>query len=250
MIIPALDILNHKIVRLYKGNYNSVLHYSYKLTDIIKWYNLKEIKRIHIVDLQGARDPSSKQVDFIQKLLKNFTIPLQVGGGIRTEQDIEQIFLNNTNSRVVIGSLAIQNMVKVKNWFKKYTGNRIVLALDIKIDHNKKKCICINGWKTETQCSLERIINEYSELGLQHVLCTDVTKDGTLSGPNIQLYSDIIQQFPHLSVQASGGISSLSDIINIKKTNINSIIIGRAFLEKKFTIKEAISCWQKESFPV
>ncbi|QCI26642.1 1-(5-phosphoribosyl)-5-[(5-phosphoribosylamino)methylideneamino] imidazole-4-carboxamide isomerase [Buchnera aphidicola (Thelaxes californica)] len=245
MIIPAIDLLNEKIVRLYQGNYTEVLHYSYQLKDLIDLYSLNNIQRLHIVDLQAAMNPHNKQHRFIESLFQFINIPIQIGGGIRNDKDIE-FFLKYDNTRVVIGSAATNNINEVKNWFKIYTGEKIVLALDIHIQENNKKLIYTHGWKKKSIFVLEELIEIFSEYGLKHILCTDISKDGTLHGPNCKLYNDMTKQFPHLCIQASGGIGSISDIIKVKQTKVNSVIIGRALLENKFTIKEAIECWQKE----
>lgn len=246
MIIPALDIINGNTVRLYQGKYYMQSNYGNPQLHLEKYIH-QGAKMIHLVDLDGAKNPKNKQTLLITQLIKK-TIPfahIQVGGGIRTAKDIE-ILLKVGATRVILGSIAVTQAKTVKNWFKYFNPNTLVLAIDVRIHSMEDKKVVIQGWQMETNMSLEQIINEYSSLGLQHVLCTDISKDGTLLGSNINLYKSICHNWPKISFQASGGIHKLIEISKLRRSGINSIIIGKAFLENKFTVSEAISCWQKE----
>ncbi|QCI18666.1 1-(5-phosphoribosyl)-5-[(5-phosphoribosylamino)methylideneamino]imidazole-4-carboxamide isomerase [Buchnera aphidicola] len=244
MIIPAFDFLDGKAVRLYQGNYLNKKFYDINLYERFIDYKKKGVKIIHLVDLSGTKNIANKQLSFFKDIIYCTQIPIQIGGGIRTEKDINTFFELGVK-RVILGSSAITNKNAVKKWLKIYGSNKIVLALDINIINNIKK-IAINGWLKETNSTLEEIIDFFSSENLKHVLCTDISKDGTLSGPNIILYEEIVKKFKHIKFQASGGVSKLSDIIALKKTGVNSVIIGRSLLEKKFTIKEALECWPNE----
>lgn len=244
MIIPAFDFLEGKAVRLYQGNYLNKKFYNIDLYEHFIKYKNKGVKIIHLVDLSGAKNSEKRQLKLFKNIISYTKIPIQIGGGIRTEQDINTLFELGFK-RVVIGSLAIINKIEVKKWLKIYGSSKIVLALDINIINNEKKLL-INGWLKETNSTLEEIIDFFSVENLKHVLCTDISKDGTLSGPNITLYKEIVKKFKHIKFQASGGISSISDIFDLKKTGVSSVIIGRSLLEKRFTIKEALECWQNE----
>ncbi|QCI20845.1 1-(5-phosphoribosyl)-5-[(5-phosphoribosylamino)methylideneamino]imidazole-4-carboxamide isomerase [Buchnera aphidicola (Hyperomyzus lactucae)] len=241
MIIPAFDLINGLAVRLYQGNYSHQKNYNINLPDCLEEYKLKGIKTIHLVDLDGARDSKNRQIELFKKILSYSRIPIQIGGGIRTTKDICTL-LNLGVKRVVIGSSIIQNKIKVKKWLNVYGPDSIVLALDIKITNNSKK-IYINGWQKKTNITLEEIIEYFLPSGLKHVLCTDISKDGTLSGPNIKLYKEISNSFEKIQFQASGGVGTLQDIISLKKTGVKSVIIGRSLLEKKFRVEEALKCW-------
>jgi len=243
MIIPAIDLMNGKIVRLYQGNYSKKMDYNDNVYTRLNKYNIHGVKIIHIVDLDGAKNPKNRQISLFRKILSEVNVSLQIGGGIRTEQDVEILFKLGVK-RVVISSSAIINPKEVKKWFNIYGGDSIVLALDVLIDINKKKEILINGWKNYSKLSLEDIISEFSEVGLKHVLCTDISKDGTLLGPNLDLYREISKSFQHIKFQSSGGVSSLHDIFSLKSCGIHDVIIGRSLLENKFTIMEAVQCWQ------
>jgi phosphoribosylformimino-5-aminoimidazole carboxamide ribotide isomerase len=204
-------------------------------------YDKKNVSIIHIVDLDAANDPNNRQTKKIKTLLKDLNTPVQIGGGVRSKKNIEEL-LSVGAKRIVIGSSAITHPEKFKDWIKEYGSETIVLALDIIINHERKKIIKINGWKNQTTFVLEEVIKKFKKIGLKHVLCTDISKDGTLNGPNFTLYKEITKKFKTIHFQSSGGISKISDIIKLKKTNIKGIIIGRSLLEKKFTLSEAIKC--------
>ncbi|QCI23671.1 1-(5-phosphoribosyl)-5-[(5-phosphoribosylamino)methylideneamino]imidazole-4-carboxamide isomerase [Buchnera aphidicola (Macrosiphoniella sanborni)] len=246
MIIPAFDIINGQIVRLYQGNYLNQKKYDIDLINVLKEYYFKGVQIVHLVDLDGAKNIKNRQIELLSKILHSNNIPIQIGGGIRTKKDINELF-DAGAKRIVIGSSIINNKNQIKEWLEIYGSDAIVLALDICIDSKNNKKIYINGWKKKTDVILEEIIEYFLPSGLKHVLCTDISKDGTLLGPNIQLYKDIVNSFKTIEFQASGGVGTLKDIISLKKIGIKSVIIGRSLLEKKFTIEEALKCWQNES---
>ncbi|WP_343190375.1 1-(5-phosphoribosyl)-5-[(5-phosphoribosylamino)methylideneamino]imidazole-4-carboxamide isomerase [Buchnera aphidicola (Mollitrichosiphum nigrofasciatum)] len=241
MIIPALDFFNKKIVRLYQGNYDNIKYYKYNVIKQLLKYKSQGAHFIHLVDLNGAQYSENKQYDFLKEIfhsVKDLTV--QIGGGIRNIQDVDVLFKLGA-ARIVIGSLAVTDKNLVVDFFKIYGPERIVLALDVNIYDNKKE-LYINGWGLNTKILLEDIIKYYLVYGLKYILCTDISKDGTLSGPNLNLYKEIINTFPTIKIQSSGGIGSLNDVINLKKIGVHNIIIGKAILEKKFTLLEANLC--------
>ncbi|WP_422667562.1 1-(5-phosphoribosyl)-5-[(5-phosphoribosylamino)methylideneamino]imidazole-4-carboxamide isomerase [Buchnera aphidicola] len=245
MIIPAFDIIKSRVVRLYQGNYSKITYYDIDLYHNLQYYSKKGVKIIHLVDLDGAQNSKNKQFKFFKKIISYNIIPIQIGGGIRKEKDIDQL-LTLGAKRVIIGSSVIENKNEVKKWISIYGSDSIVLALDINIDDYNNKNILIHGWQKKTNITLEEILNFFSDTELKHILCTDISRDGTLLGPNIPLYIDICKNFKHLNIQSSGGIRSLNDIFNLKDTGVKNIIIGRGLLENKFTIEEALKCWQSE----
>ncbi|WP_425619716.1 1-(5-phosphoribosyl)-5-[(5-phosphoribosylamino)methylideneamino]imidazole-4-carboxamide isomerase [Buchnera aphidicola] len=245
MIIPAFDIINNQVVRLYQGNYLNQKKYNINLINYLTEYKSKGVKIVHLVDLDGAKDQKNRQIKLFHQILSSTNISIQIGGGIRTNKDINELLTLGVK-RVVIGSLCIQNKEKIKEWLEIYGPDAIVLALDIQINSKYRKEIYINGWIKKTNFILEEIIEYFLPSGLKHVLCTDISKDGTLLGPNIQLYQEISNNFQTISFQASGGISTSKDIIELRKTGVKSVIIGRSLLERKFTIEEALKCWQND----
>ncbi|WP_218311328.1 1-(5-phosphoribosyl)-5-[(5-phosphoribosylamino)methylideneamino]imidazole-4-carboxamide isomerase [Alteromonas antoniana] len=243
MIIPAIDLIDGQVVRLYQGDYNQKTEYSLDPVDVVHSYADQGAKWLHIVDLTGAKDTSKRQLDLIRRMVDTKRMAFQAGGGIRSEKEVEQL-LESGVSRVVVGSLAVKSPETVKQWVTRYGAEHIVLALDINIDDAGNKFIATHGWQENSGVSLEAILNDFAEVGAKHVLCTDISRDGTLQGPNVELYSEVAKAFPNVSWQASGGIGGLHDIEALKPTQVGGVILGRALLEGKFTVKEAIACWQ------
>ncbi|WP_343189520.1 1-(5-phosphoribosyl)-5-[(5-phosphoribosylamino)methylideneamino]imidazole-4-carboxamide isomerase [Buchnera aphidicola] len=242
MIIPSLDFINGKIVRLYKGNYNKKKYYYNNVFETLSKYQSQGANFVHLVDLNGADNVKNKQNFFLKEILSSVKkINIQIGGGIRTQFDID-FLLESGAKRIVLSSLAINNKNFVKKIFTIYGSECIVLALDVKINKKKKKEIYINGWKINTKILLEDIIEYYLSFGLRYLLCTDISKDGTLLGPNINLYKEILKKYPKIHLQSSGGVSNINDIILLKKIGVNDIIIGKALLEEKFSFIEANLC--------
>jgi phosphoribosylformimino-5-aminoimidazole carboxamide ribotide isomerase len=243
MIIPAIDLINNQVVRLYQGDYQQKTAYQYNPIDQLQHYADEGAQWMHIVDLDGAKDSQKRQLTLIKAMVSQQQLAIQVGGGIRQQSDVEQL-LTLGAKRVVIGSLAIKQPEVVCQWIKKYGAEAIVLALDIRIDANGKKQLPTDGWIKDSGITLEQIMAQYIDAGIQHVLCTDISKDGTLTGANVALYQSLVTQYPSIQWQASGGIGSIADIKALKPTGVAGVILGRSLLEGKFTLAEAISCWQ------
>ena len=243
MIIPAIDLIDGQVVRLYQGDYNQKTKYALDPVDVVHSYADQGAEWLHIVDLTGAKDTSKRQLDLIRRMVDTKRMAFQAGGGIRSEKEVEQL-LESGVSRVVVGSLAVKSPETVKQWVTRYGAEHIVLALDINIDDAGNKFIATHGWQENSGVSLEAILNDFAEVGAKHVLCTDISRDWTLQGPNTGLYSEVAKAFPNVSWQASGGIGGLHDIEALKPTQVGGVILGRALLEGKFTVEEAIQCWQ------
>ncbi|WP_414827918.1 1-(5-phosphoribosyl)-5-[(5-phosphoribosylamino)methylideneamino]imidazole-4-carboxamide isomerase [Alteromonas sp. H39] len=243
MIIPAIDLIDGQVVRLYQGDYNQKTEYSLDPVDVVHSYADQGAQWLHIVDLTGAKDTSRRQLELIRRMVDTKRMAFQAGGGIRSEKEVEQL-LESGVSRVVVGSLAVKSPQTVKQWVTRYGAEHIVLALDINIDETGNKFIATHGWQENSGVSLEAILGDFAEVGAKHVLCTDISRDGTLQGPNVDLYREVASTFPDVSWQASGGIGGLHDIEALKPTQVGGVILGRALLEGKFTVEEAIACWQ------
>ncbi|MDF7669722.1 1-(5-phosphoribosyl)-5-[(5-phosphoribosylamino)methylideneamino]imidazole-4-carboxamide isomerase [Orbaceae bacterium ESL0721] len=244
MIIPALDLIDGTVVRLHQGDYSRQRDYGSDPLLRLQNYEKQGAKLLHLVDLTGAKDPSKRQIPLIQKLISGVTIPVQVGGGIRHEEDVKTLLAAGA-ARIVIGSTAVKEPEVVKEWFTKYGAEKFVLALDVRISENGDNNVAIHGWQEASEMTLEQVIEAYQPYGLKHVLCTDISKDGTLTGSNVALYQAIHKKYPQIALQASGGIGSLADIKALEESGVAGIIVGRALLEGKFTVEEAIACWQK-----
>lgn len=244
MIIPALDLIEGKVVRLHQGDYGQQRDYGSDPLPRLQDYEAQGAEVLHLVDLTGAKDPSARQIPLLTTLLAGVNVPVQVGGGIRTRDDVEAL-LNAGATRVVVGSTAVKDPEEVKSWFKQYGPDAIVLALDVRIDANNRKEVAISGWQEAAGVTLEEVIEQFLPVGLKHVLCTDISRDGTLSGSNVELYREVSARFPTIAFQSSGGIGSLDDVAALNGCGAKGVIVGRALLEGKFTVAEAISCWQK-----
>ncbi|WP_289028015.1 1-(5-phosphoribosyl)-5-[(5-phosphoribosylamino)methylideneamino]imidazole-4-carboxamide isomerase [uncultured Paraglaciecola sp.] len=246
MIIPAIDLIEGSVVRLYQGDYEQKTEYKLDPIDVVHSYADQGAKWLHIVDLTGAKDTSKRQLDLIAKMVATGRMQFQAGGGIRSEQDVAQL-LEIGVKRVVIGSLAVKEPELVKGWITKYGADAIVLALDINIDESGNKFIATHGWQENSGVSIEALLEDFLSVGAKHVLCTDISRDGTLQGANHQLYTEMTERFPTVGWQASGGIGKLDDIAILKPTKVSGVILGRALLEGKFTVEQAISCWNTTS---
>ena len=244
MIIPAIDLIDGKVVRLYQGDYNQTTEYQLDPIDVVHQYADDGAQWLHIVDLTGAKDTTKRQLTLISEMVATKRMKFQSGGGVRTKADVEGL-LKAGVQRVVIGSLAVTQQEVVEQWVVEFGPEHIVLALDINIDQQGNKFVATHGWQQDSGVSIEALIKRYSKVGLKHVLCTDISRDGTLQGANDSLYKEVVAQFPDIQWQASGGIGSLRDIEVLKPTNVAGVILGRALLEGKFTVKQAIECWSK-----
>lgn len=245
MIIPAIDLLDGNVVRLHQGDYAKRRDYASDALSLLQHYQALGAQLLHLVDLSGARDPAQRQIPLLKNLLTQLKTPTQVGGGVRTEQDVAAL-LQAGASRVVIGSAAVNSPEKVRQWFTTFGGDALVLALDVRIMPDGGKRVATSGWQQTSALTAETLISQYLPCGLQHVLCTDISRDGTLHGANVALYQEISQQFPGLRLQASGGIGGLKDITALRGSGVSGVITGRALLDGKFTLTEAIQCWRNE----
>jgi phosphoribosylformimino-5-aminoimidazole carboxamide ribotide isomerase len=243
MIIPAIDLIDGKVVRLYQGDYAQKTEYELNPLEVAKTYANGGAKWLHIVDLTGAKDPEKRQLELIKQLADTGLMKFQAGGGIRRKKDVEDLLAAGV-SRVVIGSLAVKQPEVVKNWIETFGPQAIVLALDINIDRNGEKYIATHGWQQNSGVRLEELLDDYLTVGVRHVLCTDISRDGTLKGSNVELYNQVCADYPQVSWQSSGGIGGIADIQALKPAKVGGVILGRALLEGKFTIEEAIACWQ------
>lgn len=243
MIIPALDLIEGKVVRLHQGDYGQQRDYGSDPLPRLQDYARQGATVLHLVDLTGAKDPAKRQIALLQTLLNGVDAIVQVGGGIRTRDDVKAL-LDAGASRVVVGSTAVKAPEEVKTWFSEFGAEAIVLALDVRIDAANRKEVAISGWQEAAGVTLEEVIAQFAPVGLKHVLCTDISRDGTLSGSNVALYQEVTARYPDIAFQSSGGIGGLEDIAALRSSGVKGVIVGRALLEGKFTVSEAIACWQ------
>lgn len=242
MMIPAIDLIDGQVVRLFQGDYQQKTQYQYTPKERQQVYADAGAKVMHFVDLDGAKDSTKRQLAVLGTVVDHETMTIQVGGGIRNEQDVKELLALGAD-RVVIGSLAIKQPELIREWLIQYGGDKIVLALDVKIDEHGNKQLPTHGWIEDSGVTIEDLLKNYLDVGLKHVLCTDISKDGTLTGTNVDLYIELCGKYPNIEWQASGGIGSLDDIKALIGSGVSGVILGRSLLEGKFTLEEAIACW-------
>ena len=242
MIIPAIDLIDGQVVRLYQGDYNQQTTFSLSPLSQLQSYQAQGAKWLHIVDLTGAKDPEQRQTALLAELVNGLDVNIQVGGGIRSEAQVAEL-LEIGVKRVVIGSLAVKETALVQSWFTKYGSDAICLALDVNINEQGEKIVAVSGWQSGGGKTLESLVEAFKPFGLKHALVTDISRDGTLKGSNTELYQEIAVLYPDINWQASGGIASLEDVAAVRDSGANGIIIGKALLIENFSVEEAIQCW-------
>lgn len=241
IIYPAIDLRDGKCVRLYQGDYQRETIYHNDPFSMIKTFESEGAQWLHMIDLDGAKDPQKNQFDLISELIKKSSASVQTGGGIRFEEQV-QTLLDAGAARVIIGSLAVRKPEEVSHWFRVFGTEQLVLAVDVMVHENQEPHIAIDAWQTKSDHTLFGLLEYYMHAGLKHIVCTDITRDGTLMGPNIDLYKMLGDRFPALQVQASGGIQSLEDLQLLRANHLAGAISGRALYENKFTLREALTC--------
>ena len=245
MIIPAIDLIDGCVVRLHQGDYGARRDYGEDPLARLQRYQASGAQLLHIVDLTGAKDPKARQIPLLRELLGSLSIPVQTGGGIRSADDVRSL-LDAGAARVVVGSAAVKRTDEVAGWMKTFGADKLVLALDVRINKAGNAEVAVSGWQENSGVLMDDLIRAFEPAGLRYVLTTDISKDGTLAGPNTALYAKLAQTFPNIDFQASGGIGSLDDIRAVSHTGAAGVIVGRARLEGKFTLEEAIECWPNE----
>ncbi|MGI2177119.1 1-(5-phosphoribosyl)-5-[(5-phosphoribosylamino)methylideneamino]imidazole-4-carboxamide isomerase [Shewanella frigidimarina] len=242
MIIPAIDLIDGQVVRLYQGDYDKQTTFDLSPLAQLQSYQAQGAKLLHIVDLTGAKAPNKRQTKLIAELAAGLDVDIQVGGGIRSEDQVAELLAIGVK-RVVIGSLAVKEPELVKSWFVKYGSDAICLALDVNINDNGDKIVAVSGWQSGGGKSLESLVVEFETVGLKHALVTDISRDGTLTGANTELYTELAANYPNILWQASGGIATLDNVAAVRDSKASGIIIGKALLINQFTVEEAIQCW-------
>ena len=234
-LIPAIDIIDGKCVRLTKGDYNQKTVYNDSPADVARQFEDMGFKRLHVVDLDGAK---SKHIvnDHVLKAITDATnLKVDFGGGLKTDDDLKKAFEAGA-SLVTIGSIAVTKPELFLSWLEEYGADKLILGADVR---NGK--ISINGWKEDSAEELLPFLKQYVDHGVKNVLCTEISKDGTLQGPAIELYRQIMDAYPTLHLIASGGVGCTNDIHNLNDSGIPAVVFGKAFYEGKINIEEL---WQ------
>ncbi len=243
IIIPAIDLRGGQCVRLYQGDFEKVTVYSDDPASLAKNYAASGFRHLHIVDLDGARRGSQENQGCIQAISQASTMSVQLGGGIRDTTTLEHWFDAGV-SRCVIGSVAVTNKDLVKSWLQSYTGDKIVLALDVRFDEQGIPRLSTHGWTQTSSISLWDAVDAYISYGLKHVLCTDISRDGALNGPNLELYEDFSSRYPQINLQASGGVRDINDLRKTALTGASAAITGRALLDGRISQRDIESFQQ------
>lgn len=231
-VIPAIDIIDGKCVRLTKGDYTMKTTYSSDPVEIACGYEKMGFKRLHVVDLDGAKSKHIVNSNTLKQIIRKTSLSVDFGGGIKSVSDIKKAFECGAEY-ITLGSVAITNRSLFEQALEEYGSEKIILGADVR---NRK--ISLNGWLENSNIDIIDFLKEYVAIGVKNVLCTDISKDGMLSGPSVELYKEIIDSFPQINLIASGGISSVKDLEELAKYNIPSVVIGKAFYEGKITENE------------
>ncbi len=240
-IFPAIDLMDGGCVRLLKGDFNQRTNYDADPVDVAKSFKAAGAEWLHVVDLDGAKDADARQSRLIIDIAQNSGLKVQTGGGIRERSQVERL-LEGGIERVVIGSLALKQPILIRRWIEDFGPEKIVLALDVKMNADGVPYPTSHGWKETGEKSLWQILGEYEASGLKTILVTDIEKDGALQGSNVELYKAIGKHYASLDLITSGGVGVLDDVKVLKVLKPHGIIIGKALYENKFTLNEAIAC--------
>ena len=241
IIYPAIDLRGGRVVRLTEGKFDQEKSYGDDPLAVAKGFKAAGATWLHVVDLDGAKDPAKRQTALVEKLARDCGLRVQTGGGIRDEAQVAALLATGVQ-RVIVGSLAVRQPDLVLSWLMTFGPEKIILSPDVRIDGTGIPRIAAAGWQETTGVALNDFLTGYLAVGLKHILCTDISRDGKLTGPNSALYAELVQQFPSLEIQASGGVSSLDDLRVLKTTGSAGAIVGRALYENKFTLQEALTC--------
>ena len=229
-VIPAIDLREGKCVRLLQGDFDRQTNYSKDPQVLAGSYETAGFRDLHIVDLDGALSGQQENQQIIHKIIDSSDLAVQIGGGIRTQEKLES-WLDAGVARVVIGSLAIIRPRLVSEWLNNYGPDKIVLALDVNLDETGTPQLATHGWTRSGNMDLWQCIDTYLSVGLQHVLCTDISRDGAMSGPNVALYAQLLGNYPHIQLQASGGVRDIDDLKALNDIGLPAAISGRALLD-------------------
>ncbi len=231
-IIPAIDIINGKCVRLTKGDYTTQIIYSEDPLEVAKEFEDHGIKYLHLVDLDGARSNAIVNYNILKNIALNTNLTIDFGGGIKSDRDI-QIAFDSGASQITGGSIAVKNPEIFIKWIDKYGGSKVILGADVR---NEK--IATNGWMEDSNREIISFIEYYQRKGIKSTVSTDISKDGMLRGPSYRLYKKILNKIPNINLIASGGISSISDLVKLRELGCEGAIIGKAIYEKRIKLKQ------------
>ena len=233
-LVPAIDLIEGKCVRLTQGDYSTRKVYNEDPLEVAKQFEGNGIRRLHVVDLDGARVGHIVNYRILERLATRTSLIIDFGGGLKAEGDLEIAF-ESSAQKVTGGSIAVKDPERFTTWIKKFGSQRIILGADA-----KEKKIAISGWKETTELELIPFIQSYYDKGITQVICTDIVRDGMLQGPSIALYQEILDALPNLTLIASGGVSSVADIERLQEAGIPAVIFGKALYEGRIQLKDLL----------
>ncbi len=231
-IIPAIDIIDGKCVRLTQGDYDQKTIYHESPLEVAKEFEEAGLQRLHLVDLDGAKAGAVQNWKVLETIAKKTSLQIDFGGGIKTEADLQKVFDAGANF-ATIGSLAVKNPEIFSNWLQKYGPEKFLLGADV-----KGEMIAVSGWLETSEELVYDFIQQYLDKGIHQLFCTDISKDGKLEGPSISLYKEIIRKFPSLYFIASGGVANVDDLYQLKEIGCKGAIVGKAIYEGRITLQE------------
>lgn len=231
-IIPAIDIMEGKCVRLTQGDFGKMKVYDQDPLTIAKQIEDADLEYIHIVDLEGAQNGRVINWDTLESIRANTSLRIDFGGGVKTKEEVDQLLELNID-QINVGSVAVKEPEKFRSWIDEFGADNFILSADVKGKHVK-----INGWKDDTETTVYDLIEQYHPTGLSHVTCTDISADGMLQGPNFAIYKTILNKLPWVKLIASGGVSSMEDLEKLKYIQVTGVIIGKAIYEGKITLED------------
>lgn len=233
-LIPAIDIIDGQCVRLTKGDYQQKTVYRDSPAEVAKEFEALGFKRLHMVDLDGAKSKHIVNSGVLRRVTTETNLTVDFGGGIKTDEDIEKAF-DAGAAMVTVGSIAVTQPELFMGWLERYGAERMILGADVR--HGK---ISINGWKEDSDEDLLPFLRKYIDAGVRNVLCTEISKDGTLAGPDIELYQQVMDAYPELHLIASGGVSSKEDILALDAAGIPAVVFGKAIYEGRIDLRKLI----------
>ena len=231
-VIPAIDLIDGKCVRLTKGDYNQKKQYDASPLDMALRYQDIGIRRLHVVDLDGAKSSSPKNLHVLEEIATRTSLDIEWGGGIKSDEALRDAF-NAGAGHLIIGSVAVSNPDLFARWLQTYGGNHLILGADV-----SEGRVAINGWLEQSELTIDTLIERFRPDGLREVICTDITKDGMLQGPTFDLYSRLQGDYPEQDIIVSGGISSMDDIYRLDEMGLRHVIVGKAIYEGRITLEE------------
>ncbi len=231
-IIPAIDIIDGKAVRLEQGDFERVKTYAQDAVTLAKSYEEAGCRYLHVVDLDGAREGAVKNWRVLEALSNATSLQINFGGGLASDEDL-RIVMDSGASQIVLGSMPIRNPELLERWLIAYGPELFILAADVRNGH-----VQIHGWQEDSGLTLKQYINRFMAQGFRNYLCTDISRDGLLEGPNLSLYSDNVREFRDLQLIASGGVSRVEDLYRLQEAGAHAVVIGKALLEGKIQLSE------------